>query len=48
MAFHLIKAIVIPALTFGVEIYISNYINNQKVVPINMCLKVAAKIVMGG
>jgi len=39
---------VIPALTFGLEIYTRNHINNRKVVPINMCLKVAAKIVTGG
>jgi len=48
MASRLIKATVIPALTFGLEIYTRNYINNREVVPINMCLRVAAKIVTGG
>jgi len=48
MASRLIKATVIPALTFGLEIYTKNHINNREVVPINMCLKAAAKIVMGG
>jgi len=45
---RLIKATVIPALTFGLEIYTRNHINNREVVPINMCLKVAAKIITGG
>ena len=48
MASWLIKATVIPALTFGLEIYTRNHINNREVVPINMCLKAAAKIVTGG
>jgi len=48
MASQLIKATVIPALTFGLEIYTRNHINNREVVPINMCLKAAAKIVTGG
>jgi len=48
MASRLIKATVIPALTCGLEIYTRNHINNREVVPINMCLKAAAKIVMGG
>jgi len=48
MASRLIKATVIPALTFGLEIYTRNHINNREVVPINMCLKAAAKIVTGG
>jgi len=39
---------VIPALTFGLQIYTRNHINNREVVPINMCLKAAAKIVTGG
>jgi len=39
---------VIPALTFELEIYTRNYINNREVVPINMCLRAAAKIVTGG
>jgi len=48
MASRLIKATVIPALTFGLEIYTRNHINNRKVVPINMYLKAAAKTVTGG
>ena len=47
-ASRLIKATVIPALNFGLEIYTRNHINNQEVVPIIICLKAAAKIVMGG
>jgi len=39
---------VIPALTFGLEIYAKAHINNTEVVPINMTLKAAAKIVTGG
>jgi len=39
---------VIPALTFRLEIYTRNYINNREVVPINMCLKGAGKIVTRG
>jgi len=45
MASRLIKATVVPALTFGLEIYTRNYINNWEVVLINMCLKAVAKIV---
>jgi len=37
MASPLIKATVIPALTFRLEIYTRNHINNREVVPINMC-----------
>jgi len=48
MASRLIKATVISALTFGLEIYIRNHINNWEVVPINMCLKAAAQIVIRG
>jgi len=48
MASRLIKATVITALTFGLEIYTRKHINNREVVPINMCLKAAAKIVTGG
>ena len=48
MASRLIKAIVIPALTFGLEIYTEKHINNREVVPINMCLKAVAKIVTEG
>jgi len=48
MASRLIKATVIPALTFGLEIYIKAPINNSEVIPINMTLKAAAKIVTGG
>jgi len=48
MASRLIKATVIPALTFGLETYTRNHIHNQEVVPINMCLKAAAKIITGG
>jgi len=48
MASQLTKATLIPALTFRLEIYTRNHINNQEVVPINMCLKVAAKIITGG
>jgi len=48
MASRLIKATVIPALIFGLEIYTRNHINNREVVPINMCLRAAAKIVTGG
>jgi len=48
MASRLIKAIVIPALTFGLERYTKAHINNTEVVPINMALKAAAKIVTGG
>jgi len=47
MASRLTKATVIPALTFGLEIYTRNHINNREVVPINMCLKAAAKIITG-
>jgi len=36
MASQLIKARVIPVLTFGLEIYIKNYVKNREVVPINM------------
>jgi len=48
MASHLIKATVIPVLTFGLEIYPKAHINNTEVVPINMTLKVVVKIVTGG
>jgi len=48
MASQLIKVTVIPALTFGLEIYTRNHINNREVVPINMRLKAAAKIVTQG
>jgi len=48
IASQLTKATVISALTFGLEIYTRNHINNREVVPINMCLKVAAKIITGG
>jgi len=48
MVSRLTKATVIPALTFGLQIYTRNHINNQEVVPINMCLKAAAKIITGG
>jgi len=48
MSSQLIKATVIPALTFGLEIYTRNYINNQEVATINMCLKAVAKIFQGG
>jgi len=48
MASCLIKATVIPALTFGLEIYTRYHINNWEAVPSNMCLTAAAKIVMGG
>jgi len=48
MASRLSKATVMPALTFGLEIYTKAHINNTEVVPINMTLKAAAKIVMGG
>jgi len=47
MASRLIKATVIPALTFGLEIYTKAHINNTEVVPINMTLKAAAKILTG-
>jgi len=45
---RLIKATVIPALSFGLEIYTKNHINNRELVPINMFLKAVAKIIMGG
>jgi len=45
MASHLIKATVIPALPFRLEIYTKAHINNLEVIPINMTLKTAAKIV---
>jgi len=48
MASRLSNATVIPALTFGLEIYTRNHINNRGEVRINMCLKVAAKIITGG
>ena len=48
MASRLIKVTVIPALTFGLEIYSKAYINNTDVVPINMTWKAAATIVTGG
>jgi len=48
MASQLTKGTVMPALTFGLEIYTRNYINNREVVPINVCLKAAAKIITGG
>jgi len=48
MASRLIKATGIPALTFGLEIYTRDHINNREVIPINICLKAAAKIVTGG
>jgi len=48
MASRCIKATVIPARTFGLEIYTKAHINNTAVVPINMTLKAAAKIVTGG
>jgi len=47
MVSRLIKATGIPALTFILEIYTRNYINNWQVVPINMCLKAAAKTSTG-
>ena len=47
MASCLVKATVIPALTFGLEIYTKSDINNIEVVPINMSLKAAAKIITG-
>jgi len=47
MASRQVKATVIPALTFGLEIYTKSHINNVKVVPINMTLKAAAKIITG-
>jgi len=48
MACRLARATVIPALTFGLEIYTRNHIHNQEVVPINMYLKAAAKTITGG
>jgi len=48
MASCLFKATVIPALTFGLEIYTKAPINNTEMIPINITLKAAAKIVMGG
>ena len=39
---------VTPALTFGLEIYTRNHINNREVVLVNMCLQAAAKILTGG
>jgi len=47
MTSQLMKATVIPALTFGLEIFTRNHINNREVVPINMCRKAAAKIITG-
>jgi len=48
MASCLVKATVIPALTFRLEIYTKGHINNVEVVPINMTLKAATKIITGG
>jgi len=48
LASRLVKATVIPALTFGLEIYTKGHINNVEVVLINMTLKAAAKIITGG
>jgi len=48
MASRLVKATVIPALIFGLEIYTKDHITNVELGPINMTLKAAAKIITGG
>jgi len=48
MPSRLIKATVISALTFRLEIYTRNHINNPEVVSINICMKAVPKIVTGG
>jgi len=48
VASRLVKATVIPALTFGLEIYTRAHINEDELAPIRICLRIAAQIITGG
>jgi len=45
---RLVKASVIPGLTFVLEIYTQAHINEDKLAPIRICLRMAAQITTGG
>jgi len=48
IASRLVKATVIPALTFGLEIYTRAHVNEDELAPIRICLRMAAQIITGG
>lgn len=48
MVSRLVKATMILALTFVLEIYTKRHINRMEIIPKNVCLKVAAKIMTAG
>jgi len=48
VASRLVKATVIPTLTFGLEIYARAHINEDELAPIRICLHMAAQIITGG
>ena len=48
VASRLVKATVIPVLTFGLEIYTRAHVNKDKLAPMRICLRMAAQIITGG
>ncbi|PLW24845.1 hypothetical protein PCASD_25896 [Puccinia coronata f. sp. avenae] len=47
-ASRLVKALIIPSLTFGIEVFTRAHINHDEQTPLRQCLRAAAKLITGG
>ena len=48
LASRLVKATVIPIMTFGLEVHTMAHVNEEELAPVNICLRRAARIIAGG